>query len=73
MIDKNNRFYIKKLFKKGQKFNDGDILVFDMPPFCSGDYSTVIHLDNDGDPYIDKSESYYEGCRDYYIRKQTKK
>ena len=70
-IEKQNRQYIKHWFKKDQQFNDGDILQFEMPPFCSGEYSTRIYLDTDGDPYINKSESFYNGCRDFYIK--TKK
>ncbi len=69
MIEKNNRVYIRDWFDKEQQFKEGDILEFEMPSFCSGDYNTEIHLDNDGDPYIKKSESYYDGCRDIYIVK----
>lgn len=70
MIPKNNRIYINDYFHKNQEFNEGDILEFEMPSFCSGTYETKIYLDNDGDPYIDKFESYINGCRDLFI--QTK-
>ena len=71
-IEKQNRQYIKHWFKKDQQFNDGDILQFEMPSFCSGDYSTRIYLDTDGDPYINKSESYYNGCRDFILISSTR-
>ena len=73
MIDKSERLYIKKWFDDGQKFEVGDRVVFDMPAFCSGDYSAKIHLDADGDAYIKKSESYYRGCRGVYIQSKSKK
>lgn len=68
MIPKNNRVYIREWFNKDQEFKDGDILEFEMPPFCSGDYKARIYIDNDGDPYIDKLDNYYEGCRDLFVR-----
>jgi hypothetical protein len=67
MIDKNKRIYIKDWFNEDQKFNDGDILEFEMPSFCSGDYSARIYLDNDGDPYINIKDNHYNGCRDLNI------
>ena len=70
-IDKNNRTYIIKYFNKNQKFNEGDILEFEMPPFCSGDYLGEIHIDNDGDAYIDKDDDFFKGCRDFFIRKNS--
>jgi hypothetical protein len=65
-IDKNNRFYIET----DQKLNEGDIIEFEMPPFCSGDYQAEVYIDNDGDPYIDKNDNYFEGCRDFSIIKR---
>ena len=67
MIDKDKRCYIGNWFTDIQEFNEGDVLDFEMPPFCSGDYSTPIYLDTDGDPYIHKDEEYFKGCRNYYI------
>ncbi len=68
MKDKNSRFYIKEYFNSDQEFKDGSILEFIMPPFCSGDYLATIYIDNDGDPYIDKEDNFFVGCRDYIIR-----
>ena len=67
MIEKSERLYIKQWFDDNQEFKQEDKLVFDMPSFCSGDYTAKIHLDNDGDAYIKKSKSYYSGCRDVYV------
>ena len=72
-IEKHKRQYIKHWFEDNQEFNEGDRLYFEMPSFCSGDYSAKIYLDTDGDPYIKKSKSYYYGCRDLFIshKKET--
>lgn len=67
MIPKNNRIYIKQWFNDNQNFKQGDVVQFDMPPFCSGDYSAKVFIDNDGDPYIDKNNNWYDGCRDLYL------
>ena len=68
MIPKNDRIYIKEWFNNDQNFKEGDVIEFEMPSFCSGDYEAKIYIDNDGDPYIDKSDNYYNGCRDLYVR-----
>lgn len=70
MIEKNERFYIKEWFDVAQEYNDGDILDFKMPSFYGGEYSAKIYIDSDGDPYIEKSKNYYEGCRNYEIRQK---
>lgn len=67
-IAKNKRVYIMDWFDDSQTFKDGDIIEFEMPSFCSGDYEARIYIDNDGDPYINKKDDYSKGCRDYYIR-----
>jgi hypothetical protein len=67
MVNKNDRVYIKEWFNETQKFKEGDIIEFEMPSFCSGDYLATIYLDTDGDPYIEKSQNYYSGCRDLFI------
>lgn len=72
MIHKNERVYIKDWFRPSQTFKEGDVLFFDMPPFCSGDYSANIYLDSDQDPYIDKKDDYYKGCRDLWIVESAK-
>jgi signal peptidase I len=67
-INKNDRIYIREWFNNDQQFKDGDIIEFEMPSFCSGDYEATIYIDTDGDPYIDKSFDYYIGCRDLCIK-----
>ena len=70
MINKNKRVYISDWFTKEQKFTVGDKVEFEMPPFCSGDYSAIIYIDAEGDPYISKDNDYYDGCRDLCVVKQ---
>jgi len=68
MIPKNNRVYIDDWFDDKVELKEGDTVIFEMPPFCSGDYKAKVFVDNDGDSYIDKKENYYKGCRDFYIK-----
>jgi hypothetical protein len=71
MIHKNDRVYVMDWFDDNQKFQEGDVIEFEMPSFCSGDYVAKIFIDNDGDPYIDKNQNHVGGCRDYhYITKK---
>ena len=37
---------------------------FEMPSFCSGDYTAKIYKDELG-LYIDAKDNYFRGCRDY--------
>lgn len=71
MLPKDKRCYIRAWFNTYQQFNDGDILEFKMPSFCSGDYEARIYIDSDGDPYINRLDSYYDGCRDFSIKGTT--
>lgn len=48
---------------------EGDTIVFEMPPFCSGDYSAKVYKDDIG-LYIDHEDKFFEGCRDFSIRKK---
>lgn len=48
---------------------EGDVIVFEMPPFCSGDYEAVVMKDNRG-LYIHKDNNHFDGCRDYEIRRK---
>jgi hypothetical protein len=70
MVDKNKRTYIMEFFNSCDDIKDGDIIEFEMPSFCSGEYRARIYIDNDGDPYIDQDEDYFSGCRDYEIIKK---
>jgi len=47
---------------------EGDSIVFDMPSFCSGDYSAEVMKDEHG-LYIKKSDNYLKGCRDFFVYK----
>jgi hypothetical protein len=47
---------------------EGKTIVFEMPPFCSGDYEAKIYKDEVGF-YIDhSSHGYFKGCRDFNIK-----
>lgn len=48
-------------------FQEGDQIVFEMPSFCSGDYTATVMIDPDFGPYIDKENNYFEGCRDFEV------
>lgn len=41
-------------------------IVYEMPPFCSGDYETIIYKDEKG-LFIKKSDNFFTGCRDFKI------
>jgi hypothetical protein len=51
--------------------NKGDTIVFDMPPFCSGNYEAEVKEDDRG-LYIDEDDAYFEGCRNWAVRKKKK-
>lgn len=46
---------------------EGDIIRFDMPPFCSGEYLALVKETPKGEVYIDKDDAWFEGCRDWTI------
>lgn len=71
MIPKNQRVYIDEWLKKDEKAKEGDTLIFNMPPFCSGEYSAEVYVDSEGDAYINKEDSYYDGCRSLFLRKNN--
>jgi hypothetical protein len=48
-------------------FQEGDVIEFEMPPFCSGDYKATVKKDPDFGLYIDKDDNYFEGCRDFVV------
>lgn len=62
-----DRTYIGHWFDEGEEPKEGDTIVYEMPPFCSGDYTAEVHADEDGDLYIDKSDNWYKGCRDFFV------
>ncbi len=50
---------------------EGDTIEFEMPSFCSGDYLATVYGDANG-LYINTSDNYFEGCRDFgIIKSQT--
>ena len=71
-VDRNSRWYIDAMLERA-KLPDpcpGDEMVFEMPSFCSGDYSAPIYFDEFGIPYIRKEDSYLSGCRSWSIRRK---
>lgn len=53
-------------------FKEGDLIEFEMPSFCSGDYKAVVKKDKDFGLYIDKDNNYFEGCRDFIVLRDGK-
>jgi hypothetical protein len=49
------------------KFEEGDQIIFEMPPFCSGEYGAIVKKDEKFGLYIDDDDNYFEGCRDFYV------
>lgn len=65
--------YLIQIFQDNKNLlanaEEGDIIDFEMPPFCSGDYIAKIYKDNNG-LYIKKEDNYLSGCRDYTLIKK---
>ncbi len=55
---------VKENYRK--KFKAGKVIFFEMPPFCSGDYTAKIYKDELG-LYINKEDNYFKGCRNFTI------
>ena len=54
------------------EFKAGDVIVFEMPSFCSGDYEAVVKADKDFGLYINEDDNYFEGCRDFIVTRNGK-
>ena len=54
-------------------FQEGDVIEFEMPPFCSGDYKAVVKIDPNFGPYIDDDDNSFEGCQDFYVYRNGEK
>lgn len=62
--------YIVDLFDlEKDPVEEGDIVRFEMPPFCSGEYLQEVKS-NQGQLYI---EEFWEGCRDYWLIRKSDK
>jgi hypothetical protein len=48
-------------------FQEGDQIIFDMTPFCSGEYGAIVKSDKDFGLYIDEDDNYFEGCSDFTV------
>ena len=66
------KYYItNEIVKYNLKIENLDIIYFEMPSFCSGEYYTKIFQDEVGF-YINVSEKgYFKGCRDFEILKPS--
>src|SRR5688572_6031623 len=49
-------------------WKEGDTIYFEMPSFCSGEYSAKVYGDGIG-LYIKKEDNFFEGCRDYRLNR----
>lgn len=52
---------------KHHKFREGDIIRYEMPSFCSGEYLAKVFKDPDYGFYIDKEDDYFKGCRGWNV------
>ena len=50
-------------------FEEGDIIEFEMPSFCSGDYKAVVKSHPKYGLYVDRKDSHFEGCRDFTVKR----
>jgi hypothetical protein len=55
----------------GNDMEEGDTIEFEMPSFCSGDYSAKIYKDSKFGLFIFKEDDYLSVCRDFKIIKNT--
>lgn len=63
------KYYITNEIAKypSVKFEEGKTIYFEMPSFCSGDYSSKINKDEIG-LYINNSDKpYFKSCRDFEV------
>lgn len=51
------------------EFQEGDEIIFEMPPFCSGDYRAIVKKNPKFGLYIDDENNYFEGCRDFEVKR----
>lgn len=56
----------------GFVFREDDVIMFEMPSFCSGDYKAVVKADKDFGLYIDDDDNYFEGCRNFIVTRNGK-
>jgi hypothetical protein len=53
-------------------FEEGDQIVFEMPPFCTGEYGAIVKKDEKFGLYIEDDDNYFEGCGDFYVMRNGK-
>lgn len=66
------KYYLVNIFDKlkdkyKKKFKKGKTIHFEMPPFCSGDYTAKIYEDENG-LYIKQEDNFFNGARDFDVR-----
>ena len=49
------------------KLQEFDIINFEMPEYCTGNYSAVIKSDPDFGLYFDEDQDYFEDCLTFTI------
>jgi hypothetical protein len=54
-------------------FQEGDVIEFEMPSFCTGDYKAVVKKDPFFGFYINKKDARFEGCRDFEVYRNGEK
>ena len=64
-----NKFYLhtsKHIEPLLEQIKVGDIIDFEMPSFCSGDYQAIVQEDKYG-LFINEEDNYINSCRDFEI------
>lgn len=56
-----------KYFVEDDSVKEGDIIYFDMPPFCSGNYKSKVYKDENDKLFV--TEPYIEKCIEYRANK----
>ena len=64
----NDKYYITEHLPYLTDIQKDDIIFFEMPSFCSGEYSARVYKDDYGF-YILSKNNFFKGCRDYVLNK----
>lgn len=66
IIDLNDRYYIDYLLTEKEKQEEIAYLLFEMPPFVSGEFKSQVYVDPGGERYISSEHKrWVKSCRDF--------
>ncbi len=55
--------------EKPFEVKEGDVIYFEMPSMCSGEYDAKVYKDERG-LYIDKKDNFFHSCYDFRINRK---